>query len=291
MERTIGPGDSIATALRALRPGDTLTLRGGTYRERVVNPTIYPGTATAPIVVRAAPGERPVIEGLLWVRKANWWTFDGINVTWSSLNKPSEHMVKLQDSTDVRITNAELWGARSYAALLIAGTSARWTVDNCFIHDTYKSNSTNQDHLIYANCPGPGLIERCLLVNSPNGRGVKIGPASSTSTPLGRVTIRYCTLVDNLGPSNVQMSYSATDCLVERCVLVHPLKECVTPYNLNGRGNVVRDCIGWQATAVLKPSAGLVNGGGNSLVDPMLDAAFRPTNPAAAGYGRHAEEG
>lgn len=283
---TISPGQSIAAAMRLMRPGDTLVLHGGRYVERVVNPTVTPATATAPITVRAADGERPVIEGLLWVRRAHHWVFDGINVTWSSArNRRSEHMVKLQDCTGIRLTRCELWGARSYAALLIAGTSSNWRVDNCHIHDTAKSNSTNQDHLIYVNSPGPGRIDNCLLVGSPNGRGVKIGPPSSSSTPLGYVTISQSTLVDNLGPSNVQVSYSATGCVVERCILVHPKAECVTPYNLNGRGNLVRDCIGWKASAVVKRSTGLADGGGNRLCDPALDAAWRATAPDALGYG------
>lgn len=285
MEYVITPGQSIATAMRSLKPGDILTLRGGTYKERVMNPSVAPGTATAPITIRNYPNEHAIIEGLFWLRRANWWIVDGLKVTWSTANTKSEHMVKLQDCTDIKLTNCEFWGAKSYAALLVAGTSARWRVEKSYIHDTYKSNDTNQDHLIYVNCAGPGTIERCLLINSPNGRGVKVGPSSSTTTPLGRVSIRYCTLVNNLGPSNIQLSYSATDCVVERCIMQKSSKECVTPYNLNGKGNVVKDCIGWQATAVMGKATGLTDGGGNKMLDPKFDEIYCTANPAAVGYG------
>jgi hypothetical protein len=50
----------------ALRPGDTVLVRGGSYHEpgagNIWKPTVS-GTATAPIIVKAYPGEVPVFDG------------------------------------------------------------------------------------------------------------------------------------------------------------------------------------------------------------------------------------
>ncbi len=61
-----GPGSLAAPfatythALAVAQPGDTVFVRGGTYRTRVSFPR--GGTATAPIVFRAYPGETPIID-------------------------------------------------------------------------------------------------------------------------------------------------------------------------------------------------------------------------------------
>lgn len=55
------PWKTLAYALRRLKPGDTLYLRGGTYHEKVsLNRS---GTAEAPITIASHPGELAVIDG------------------------------------------------------------------------------------------------------------------------------------------------------------------------------------------------------------------------------------
>src|SRR5436305_7611508 len=51
------PWRTIQHALTSLGAGDTLVVHGGTYVEHV-SASLHAGTATAPIVVKAAPGER-----------------------------------------------------------------------------------------------------------------------------------------------------------------------------------------------------------------------------------------
>ncbi len=71
--RTIGRG------VKELRPGDTLTVRGGTYREAVGLELI--GTRDHPITVQAAPGETVVIKGSEvvtgWKRDGKVWRKEG----------------------------------------------------------------------------------------------------------------------------------------------------------------------------------------------------------------------
>lgn len=55
------PWKSLRHALRQLKPGDTLYLRGGTFYERPV--LSRSGTAEAPITIRSFPGESVIIDG------------------------------------------------------------------------------------------------------------------------------------------------------------------------------------------------------------------------------------
>lgn len=55
------PWATFAKACEAAGPGDTVYVRGGTYRERLV--LTASGTADAPVVFSAYPGESPVIDG------------------------------------------------------------------------------------------------------------------------------------------------------------------------------------------------------------------------------------
>src|SRR5262249_44252030 len=55
------PWKTLAHALRQLKPGDTLLIRGGTYYEKVS--LSRSGTEQSPITIRSYPGELVVIDG------------------------------------------------------------------------------------------------------------------------------------------------------------------------------------------------------------------------------------
>jgi hypothetical protein len=55
------PWRSVNAALKKLKPGDTLCLRGGTYFENIY--CAVAGTKDAPITIRSYPGEQAVIDG------------------------------------------------------------------------------------------------------------------------------------------------------------------------------------------------------------------------------------
>ena len=70
---------ALATALAQpgiLRPGDTVWLRGGTYRGEFTSD--LSGTASAPIILRQYPGERAIIDGRITIRghHAFYWGFE-----------------------------------------------------------------------------------------------------------------------------------------------------------------------------------------------------------------------
>lgn len=291
------PFGTIQHAMEQLGPGDTLIVRGGTYREQIelTREHIARGTQEAPIVVQAHPRERPVIEGLLWLEGADHWTVRGINVTWSSDNDSDEHMVKFLGGTGWRYTEAEVWDARSFAAILVSDGAQDFRLDRLYVHDTHETNDENQDHLIYvASGNEGGVIERNVLARSPNGRGVKVGPGSLDEPGSDGLVIRYNTFYDNTGPSNVRFSGESSDNEVYGNIFVGSGdgEAAVTSYQLEGERNVVRDNIAWDAAGVVDTTDGLADGRGNVMLDPELedpdDGEFRPLAARAGAYGAHA---
>lgn len=73
------PFRTITRGIKELRPGDTLTVRGGTYREGVEIDLV--GSAEHPITIRAAEGETVVIKGSEvvtgWTRDGDVWRKEG----------------------------------------------------------------------------------------------------------------------------------------------------------------------------------------------------------------------
>ncbi|MCC6552468.1 MAG: hypothetical protein IT372_05520 [Polyangiaceae bacterium] len=240
-----------------------------------------------------------MIQGLLWIQGADHWHFHGINVTWGAGNAHNEHMVKLTDGTGWEFADAEVWGAESFAAILVAGAPASWALRRLYVHDTaditITGHSVNQDHLIYVNAgAGGGVIERSILVNSANARGVKIGPPSCGAGATANVVVQLNTMVDNLGPSNIQFSCESHDNRAERNLLVHSLpgRATITGFSLAGANNVAVDNLGWDSSEVVESGAGIVDGGGNIMRDPLfVDAPnrdFHVTDPVASMYGAYA---
>lgn len=279
---TIAPGQSVSTALAKLRAGDTLILRGGTYAE-AVNVTMAAGTAAAPITVRAAAGERPVIAGLLWVGDPTYTAFDGINVTWGAASGGSgNHMIKLKGGTHWLFTRAEVWGARSYANILVTnGSSAptSWSITDSCIHDAWTGHGSNQDHNIYVgDIPGSsgGLIAGNTLFNATGGRNIKLGPGSGSGGPAG-VTIRGNTLFN--ASQGISLSYGTKNTSIAGNVIAKTTSgDLIDPNNLAGSGNTAQSNVGWSsATGKFIGDASVKDLGGNVFVAPRFASLACPT--------------
>jgi parallel beta-helix repeat protein len=82
------PFKTIGRGVKELRPGDTLIVHGGTYREAVGIELV--GTKDRPITVQAAPGQTVVIKGSEvvtgWKRDGNVWRKEGWTKDFVSAN-------------------------------------------------------------------------------------------------------------------------------------------------------------------------------------------------------------
>lgn len=273
------PWSTFTAALPQLQPGDTLHVEDGEYRERVREPPVTAATSDERIRVAAALGASPVVRGLFWLRDADYWQIEGLNVTWDDeRNDRHEHMVKLSGGTGWEFTGAEVWGARSYAAILVADEPADWRLADLCVHDTHESNGTNQDHLIYVNNGldgGDGLIERSLLFGAPNGSGVKLGGSSRNSGGAANVTVRATTIADAAQP--VLIAWGSRNNIIEHSILTTAGRNygAIRGYQLDGVGNVARGNVAFDVQTLLlndEGYRGVQDGGDNRFpLDPMFD--------------------
>lgn len=299
------PWRTIRHALGQIRAGDVLYVRGGTYVEDVSRVALAKGTPSERITVTAYPGERPIIKGLLWLNEPNYWTIDGIDVTWDDANPPSAHMVRMVDGVGWVLKNSEIWGARSYAGLLVAGTlpgqPSAWRVSGNCVHDTYPSNGTNQDHNIYVNTGtgDSGVLRRNIVFNASNGSNIKLGPPSTWAGGPSDVIVRYNTMFNAV--TNLGVHWTAYNNVFRHNLLGRTESGYGNfySYQLSGPFNVAHDNAGFDAGAgrLITGDDGfgrVSDDSGNQYpLDPDFDsvgscAGFRPQEPSAQGYGAHA---
>jgi hypothetical protein len=296
------PWRTLRKGLTSLLAGDALIVRGGLYVENLGGNTpisIRPGTPTAPITVTAAPGERPVLQGLLWLRSPSYWTISGLNVTWLPGNSINWHMVELTNGVGWSFLNAEVWGANSYAGLLVASTTAgepaHWRLAGNVIHDISPTHNINQDHCLYVNShdtPG-GVIEHNLLYNATNGEGIKLGAAAATEAGPANVIVRYNTIYNTRQSILVAWSTKNNQFYGNLMQKVASNYGCIRGYQLIGRGNVATANAGDEARLLILNDGGyqgVQDGGGNVFpLDPQFDTlepgGFHPFCLAAQSYG------
>jgi hypothetical protein len=289
--------------LSSLKPGDTLTVRGGTYDEVLGDSSpvkITPGTAGAPILVQAYAKERPVIRGLLWLESPSYWTFNRINVTWKDGISSRKHMVKITNGVGWTFKNGDVWGAKSYANILVAGTKnnepSNWRIANNRLHDVYKSNDTNQDHAIYCHAgvySGSGVIEHNLIYNVANGNGVKVAGADPGQGSRN-VTVRYNTIVNCT--QGVLVGWETNNTKIYRNLIVGTASSygAIRGFELTGDNNVAYDNVYWDCAGggILNYNAGngITDGGGNLKLDPNFKDSkfFQPLTLGAQAYGKWA---
>ncbi len=143
--RTIGPADSMATAVAALRPGDTLCLRDGLYRQSIV--AVRNGQPGKPITVRALNDGQVTIDGQGQRRPVqlgsnnqaigDWHVIEGIvfrNGTDAVLHVRADNnvfrRVSVYDAnTDVNSQPLLLWGSNNTVEDCLVGGTGRFMVD------------------------------------------------------------------------------------------------------------------------------------------------------------------
>jgi hypothetical protein len=285
--------------MTAVKAGGTVYLRGGVYR-RDFSVTPSAGTASSRITIASYPGEQAVLQGLVAISSPQYVTFDRINVTWNA-GDYTKHMLKIGGGRGWVWQNSEIWGAQSFANLLIHGAPADFALRGNVIRDCLGGEpAENRSHNLYVNAPDAknGLIERNIFFNAFKGYNVKLAGSSSGTDGTDNVTFRYNTLF-NARQANMVLGNLADNNVIERNIFVKPgQRGNVRLYDLRGTGNVIRNNIGFEANRFCDDYASTVTcsavlGSGNLFPhDPKFNATtsagFFPLDATAKSYGRYA---
>jgi hypothetical protein len=292
-------------AVRQLRPGDTLKVRGGTYTEWI-GWGITPGTADAPITVEPFEDEYVLVKGTLQFVRANHWKVRRINVTFDPDREPTQFLVKFSGGIGWEFTDAEVWGSRGVSNLMV---NSNWKGEprdyliarNCIHHNMAQGNPFMNDHNIYlmpGYSSGPGIIERNILFRAPNGNNIKAA-GSDRSSGASKVTIRYNTMT-HAGQGMVA-AYGTHDVKMVRNLITHrkggySSYPAIRGFKLWGKRNAAgyNAVYGYDKQIFSKGGSQVVKKApGNRWVKPWFDQmddcnGFHPSDPTAAQFGRWA---
>jgi hypothetical protein len=298
--RTIGKG------FTAIRAGQTLFIRGGTYVQNFSG-KLAKGTPTARIVVRSYPGERAVIRGLISFSAPSYWRIRNLWFTWNT-GTYDGHMVRLVGGTGWLFYANRVWGSRDYACVFVGRNPHSWTIRGNIIHDCPGGQANlYQSHDLYVNTGAlatGGLIERNILFNASHGSNIKLGFGVGTDLTRGtvNVVVRYNTLYSGVQPlllsgptlKNVQIYRN----IIDRATRPD-MTYLVRLYGIVSGANIgVHHNLGYGASVWCRDLSGgmkcaQVNGGANVFprsprFDSVLASGFHPLDTIARAYGRYA---
>jgi hypothetical protein len=301
------PWRTLFMTIRRARPGDTIVVRGGVYREAAGWGAVA-GLRTMPIRLESYPGERVVLMGTLQLDRADYWLVKGINVTWNPDRNRTQFLVKFEGGVGWQFLDAEVWGSRGVSNLMVTGSEkygiARdyLIAGNCIHDNDTVGDPFMNDHNIYlmpGYTSGPGVIERNILFNAENGSNIKAAGGTSI-TGSARATIRYNTMAT--AAAGVIIGYGTHHTTMTRN-LIGPQVGGSASYNAAILGNHVAGAENHAAnTAVYGypksvrstiDSARPITSAGTVWVSPRFDsmttcAGFHPANEVARNYGRYA---
>lgn len=274
-------GAQFKAAIQALPAGGWL---------RVSSPIItgdftLSGTNIPPgITICNTPGVRPLIrDSIIDLSDGTNWRWFGINATYPA-PAPAVHMVKFDSGSGWEVAYSSFYDTQCFTLVRIGQAATNWRVHHCAVYDNRLANGANQDHAFYVSgehAAQNGRIDHCLMHSTPNGRGVKIGGPSSGGPLIGGVRVDHCTIYDCTGPSAVQVSNGATDCVVDFNVAYR----CGTPPFTDGTGSMGGSVYRNNATDVTagEHTPNFTDGGGNVIrtLAQLQDHALM----ASQGYG------
>jgi hypothetical protein len=300
------PWRKIFTAIRRARPGDTIVVRGGTYREAIGYGAV-PGRRDAPIRLIGAAGERVVLMGTIQLENADYWTVQRINVTYWPEQGRREFLVKFDGGHGWRLLDSEIWGGRGVSNVMVIGSPKHgpptyYRISGNCIHDNDAvGDPFMNDHNLYlmpGYTSGPGMVERNIFFNAENGAHIKAA-GNTSATGAARVTIRYNTMAS--GAAGVIIGYGTHHTTLWRNLVGRQVGGS-TSYNaaylgnhVSGRDNVSRHLAVWgypRSIRSTKDSLRPIRGYDTVWVNPGFDAisrcsGFHPTNATAKAYGRY----
>lgn len=191
------PLGDLSTALRWAEPGDTIVLRGGTYRpEQAVDVRGVGGVDSTPVTVRPASGERPIFDferiavGGFRFRDCHWLTLRGIEIR----RAPSRGLFVEEGSSHVTVENVTVRNSggdpdASGTGVFIFESEAV-IVRNVVSSGNYDppSGGENADGIDVESSPG-SLVENCVAAGNSDD-GIDLWATTD-------VTVRDCVAYDN----------------------------------------------------------------------------------------------
>lgn len=273
------PWRTIQRALDTLRPGQRALVRKGIYTQSLVMSRA--GTATAPITVRAYPGEHPVIHpggsgsmdypvritaGTAYFRLAgfivegarlhttmNVWISDGQR---QSDPPPTHH---------IEISGCEIRAGTGTGLFVSPNTQAVQLIGNA-VHD--NGDGSRQHQGIYFQGQG-GLIANNLVYHQTDGFGIQVrgnfpDPDTTREVPARDVIVTNNTVVDN-SLSGIMVENSASEVLVVNNISALNGTHGVVGYD-NGSGGVLAGNLAYN-NLLWGNSDGPSGNSGRSVID------------------------
>ena len=193
------PFRTIHRLLRALRPGETGCLLGGTFVENVS--IARGGRPRARVTLRSAPGTRARVAGYVVIRdSANYVTFAHVDVDGHDVTPITVHVYG-DDAilSDLNVTNRDKRNDTYTGSCILLGRHGaptfRALVEKSRIHDC---GSSGHDHGIYAEFPRAAIIRDNYIYDSP-GYGISMYPDAQSTFVTRNV-------IDGNGHGNVTFS-------------------------------------------------------------------------------------
>lgn len=177
------PGDTVyvlnGTITQITRPGDDNGYPNVSGRPAVLYLRFVRGTQQAPVVIRAYPGHRPLIDAQyggegLCLLQSSWVTFSGIDIT-RAMSQGEGGPIKINESDHVTIEHLTANHGDGDASMNLAGLNATACNDliirHCTFHDTYQRTAGPRFGLgtSLALFQGRNItVHDCLFYQTPN---------------------------------------------------------------------------------------------------------------------------
>lgn len=188
------PWATLGRALRTARSGDGIYVRTGTYPEWAV--TTRDGTRTAPISLRAYPGERPALTGRLKIA-SSYFCVTGLRLIGRTSANSRSTLIYVSGADHVEILRNEI--RSSFTSGVYVGdeeaASEHLRIVRNYVADNGKSERF--DHGLYLGHVDQALVANNLVVGNA-GLGIKVAPEVS------RAVVTHNTVVRN-GQSGVSV--------------------------------------------------------------------------------------
>jgi hypothetical protein len=176
------PWRTVQRALNALRPGQRVYVRGGTYVENLR--MMRSGTRSRPIAILGYRGEHPVLRADNSGRFRNPFQFDnaayvrlhGFTIEGSNGIDNSTNVYAEGRSHDDEVSGNNIRGSQNHGVFTDPSTSGIQVIGNR-IHDNGTIDSSNKDHAIYVEGRHQ-LIANNVIYNQRHGHAVQIYPDS-----------------------------------------------------------------------------------------------------------------